>query len=79
MHTNFTFDDLILHHYNELPLEKQEALEASLFFDEHLKDANQSIIAIKQLLDTEIRKPSETSIRLILDYNRQNSSELEAI
>lgn len=79
MITNFTIDDLILYHYNELPGERVEALKASLFFDEHLKEAHASILEIKGLLDSEIRKPSDTSIRLILDYNRQNSNELETI
>ncbi len=79
MITNFTFDDLILYHYNELPFEKVQALEVSLFFDEQLKEAHASILEIKKMLNTEICKPSETSIRLILDYNRQNSNELETI
>lgn len=79
MITNFTFDDLIRYHYNELPADKIEALEVSLFFDEHLKEAHASIIEIKNLLNTEFRKPSETSIRLIMDYNRQKRNELEII
>jgi hypothetical protein len=79
MITNFTFDDLILYNYKELPSEKIEALEASLFFDEQLKEAQASILEIKKLLNSEIRKPSDTSIRLILDYNKQNRNELETI
>ena len=79
MITNFTFDDLILFNYNELPKEKHEALRLHLSFDENLKEMHESIIQTKQLLDTEKRKPSDTSIRLIMDYDRKNRGELEAI
>jgi hypothetical protein len=79
MKKNFTINDLLLFQYNELPQEELEAFEVHLIFDEYLKEMNQSFINIRKLLDTEKTKPSETSIRLIMDYNRQNSIELEAI
>ena len=79
MKTNFTLDDLLLHHYNEMPAEEVQAFELCMQFDEILGEANASLIKVKDLLDTQKAKPSDSSIRLILDYNRQNSNELEAI
>lgn len=79
MKTNFTLDDLLLHHYNEMPAEEVQAFELCLQFDETLGEQNASLIQVKVLLDSQKDTPSDSSIRLILDYNRQNSNELEAI
>lgn len=79
MMTNFTFDDLILYNYNELPKEMHEPLELHLSFDENLRETHQSILQMKAILDTERKKPSDTSIRLIMDYDRKSRGELETI
>lgn len=79
MKRNFTFDDLLLYHYGELPLNEVDALEASLLFDEHLKESNETIKKMMEILDAEKTVPSDTSISIILDHNRQSSGELEAI
>ena len=79
MITNFTFDDLILYTYNELPKEMHESLEIHLSFDSNLREMHESILKMKTLLDIEKAKPSDTSIRLIMDYDRKSSGELEAI
>lgn len=79
MKRKFTLDDLFRYHYNEMPLEEVQAFELSLKFDETLGEAHRSFSAIKELLDEQKANPSDTSIRLIMDYNRQNSNELEAI
>ncbi len=79
MKRNFTLDDLLLYHYNEMPAEEVQAFELCLKFDETLGEENTSLIKVEALLDTQKEVPSDSSIRLILDYNRQNSNELEAI
>tara|TARA_B110000037_G_C16972675_1_gene445707 strand:+ start:93 stop:332 length:240 start_codon:yes stop_codon:yes gene_type:complete len=79
MKRNFTLDDLFLYHYNELAPEEVQAFELSLKFDEFLSEASDSFQTIKSLLDQRKASPSDASIRLIMDYNKQNSNELEAI
>lgn len=79
MKRNFTFNDLLLYHYNELPFEEIEALETCLLFDEYLKENNESIKKIMEILDNEKAVPSDTSIEIILDYNRKSRGELELI
>lgn len=79
MKRHFTLNDLFLYYYNELPEEEVQAFESHLKFDQILQDAYQQLKEIGSLLDSQKAKPSDASIRLILDYNRQNSNELEAI
>ncbi|MCB9256831.1 MAG: hypothetical protein H6579_06860 [Chitinophagales bacterium] len=79
MKANFTYDDLILYHYKELPASEIDALETALCFDENLKEMHNSILEMKKMLNGERKKPSDASIRIILDYNRQSSGELETI
>ncbi|MCD8528963.1 MAG: hypothetical protein LRY27_03130 [Chitinophagales bacterium] len=75
----FTFDDLILYHYNELPADEALALETALSYDANLRAQSNEILQMKALLDTEIKSPSKTSIDLILSYDKKSSGELEAI
>lgn len=79
MKRHFTLNDLFLYYYNELPEDEVQAFESHLKFDSILQEAYHALIETSKLLDTQKAKPSDASIRLILDYNRQNSSELEAI
>ena len=79
MKTNFTFDDLLLYHYGELPADEIDALEASLLFNEHLKESNETIKKMMDILDAEKTTPCNASIQIILDHNRQSSGELETI
>lgn len=75
----FTFDDLILYHYNELPEDEALALEAAMSYDDNLRTQSQEILQMKALLDTEKKSPSRTSIDLILSYDKKSRGELEAI
>lgn len=79
MKRNFTLDDLLFYHYNEMPAKEVQVFEFCLQFDETLGEENASLIKVKDLLDSQKDTPSDSSIRLILDYNRQKSNELEAI
>ena len=79
MKRNFTFDDLLLYHYGELPIEEVDALEACLLFDEHLIESNETIMKMMGILDAEKISPSQASIQIILAHNRKSSGELEAI
>ncbi|HAI56544.1 MAG TPA: hypothetical protein DCM04_01305 [Saprospirales bacterium] len=62
-----------------MPAEEVQAFELYLQFDETLGEEHASLIKVKDLLDSQKDTPSDSSIRLIMDYNRQNSNELEAI
>lgn len=77
MRRKFTLNDLILYKYNELPADQIQAFETQMLFDEHLKEAMQSFTQVTDLLDSLKNKPSDASIRLILDYDRKSSGELE--
>ena len=79
MNRNFTLNDLFLYYYNELPQDEVQAFKLQLQFDSNLQDAYQSLQETARMLNSIKEKPSDASIRLILDYNRKNSSELEAI
>jgi len=79
MKRNFTFDDLLLYHYGELSRDEIEDLETHLLFDEGLIENNENIKQIKAILDLEKSIPSDASIQIILDHNKQSSGELEII
>lgn len=79
MTQNFTFNDLILYYYQELPKEKASALALALEFDVALQEEYKSITAITSLLDSEKRNPSTFSINYILNYSKKSNGELEAI
>ncbi|MCB9227411.1 MAG: hypothetical protein R2836_07125 [Chitinophagales bacterium] len=79
MTQNFTFNDLILYYYNELPKDKTNALQIALEFDATLKEDFKTIQEITSLLDKEKKSPSTFSINYILDYSKKSNGELETI
>lgn len=79
MTQNFTFNDLILYYYNELPKDKTDALQIALEFDDALKEDFKTIQEITSLLDKEKKSPSAFSINYILDYSKKSNGELETI
>ena len=79
MNRNFTLNDLFLYYYDELPQDEAQAFKSQIQFDSNLQDAYHSLQETARMLNSIKEKPSDASIRLILDYNRKNSSELEAI
>jgi len=70
MNKNFTFDDLILLAYNETGDEKPNEIIKAFANNEDFLDEYQSIIEIKQKLDTIQEEPSESIINNILNYSK---------
>lgn len=79
MTQNFTFNDLILYYYKELPQDKAEAIQIALEFDASLKEEYKSIQEITSLLDKEKKSPSAFSVNYILKYSKKSNGELETI
>lgn len=78
MRKNFTLNDLIRYHYNELSSLEAKALESWIFENEDFASENRKIKQAKRFLNYKTSKPSHSSIRLIMDYSRSSSAELEA-
>jgi hypothetical protein len=72
-----TLNKLLQYHYDELSLLERISLEEQLKHDESLKKESDEIELMKSLLDTSFRKPSDSSIRIIMDYNRNKKSQGE--
>ncbi len=76
MKTKFTLDHLFLYHYNELNLSDSLAIEHLIETDKSFNDESIKILQMINFLDSEKKKPSPSSIQIILDYDRKNSNEL---
>lgn len=78
MKKNFTLNDLISYHYNELSSLEAKAIESQIKQNEDFAAESRRIKQAKRRLNYEAATPSKTSIRLIMDYSRSSSEELEA-
>lgn len=72
----FTLKHLYLYHYNELSLKDSLEIEQLIETDASFKEESNKIIEMKTFLNTEIKQPSASSIKIILDYNKTSSGEL---
>lgn len=76
MQRNFTLNDLFLYHYNELNTFETQEIEYLIATDETFRAEYADILAMNDWLDTAFEKPSTTSVRYILEHDKENSSEL---
>ena len=76
MKTKFTLDHLFLYHYNEMNLMDSLAIEHLIEIDETFREESSKILEMMELLDTEKTKPSTSSIKMILDYDKTSSGEM---
>ena len=76
MKTKFTLDHLFLYHYNEMNLMDSLAIEHLIEIDETFREESSKIVTMMELLDTEKTKPSTSSIKMILDYDKTSSGEM---
>jgi len=76
MKTKFTLNHLFLYHYNELNLTDSLAIELLIETNEQFRAESKKIVEMISFLETEKKLPSPSSIHIIMDYDRKNSSEL---
>lgn len=76
MNRKYTLNDLFLYHYNELSPEDHLAMAELIASDSVFEQESNKILAMKQLLNTEIKEPSLSSIQFIMDHDRKSSNEL---
>jgi hypothetical protein len=72
-----TLNHLLKYHYNELSCADRSAVEEMILTNEEFRLESARIIQMKKMLDGEIKKPSSSSIRIIMDYNRNRKSQGE--
>lgn len=77
MTKKITLNHLLQYHYDELSLIDRLAVEQEIESNEQFSSESKSIGSMKHLLNLESGKPSNSSINIILDYNRKSRGELE--
>lgn len=66
-----THDLLVLHAYGETTLEQREYLAGLLANDENLQDELMEIVSTQRELNSRLKSPSATSIRIIMEHSHQ--------
>ena len=69
MKTNSTLDLLLLHAYGETTLEERELLAAELSENEILQEELMEMVQTKRQLNSQMKSPSETSLRIIMEHS----------
>ena len=69
MKTNSTLDLLLLHAYGETTLEERELLAAELSENETLQEELMEMVQTKRQLNSQMKSPSETSLRIIMEHS----------
>lgn len=64
-----TQDLLVLHAYGETTTEQKQQLARELATNESLHQDLMEIIQAKKMLDTKMKSPSETSLRIIMSHS----------
>lgn len=77
MDKNSTLNQLILLAYNELDSFDQACIRAEIDQNEALQEEMDEIIEVKQHLDADMRKPSRSSIDIIMRYSRNTDKTSE--
>lgn len=69
MKQNSTHELLVRHLYGETLPSEREVIARELAMDESLHQELEDLLEVKRRLDGDMRQPSETSLRLILEYS----------
>ena len=64
-----TQDLLVLHAYGETSLEQKEFLATELATGETLQEELMELIRAKRQLNSKMKSPSETSLRIIMEHS----------
>ena len=71
MEQTSTHDLLILHAYGETTLEQREYLATQLAINENLQEELMEIIGTKRQLTAQMKSPSKTSVRIIMEHSHK--------
>ncbi len=66
---NSTSDLLVLHTYGETTLEQKETIAKELAKDETLQEELMEMVRAKRQLNSKMKSPSQTSLRIILEHS----------
>jgi len=72
MKQNFTPEDLILLHYGEKDSFEQAEIKTAIETDAALKENYDDIEEVMHHLDSDMKKPSLSSIKIILNYSQKS-------
>ena len=75
MKQTFTPNDLLLAAYGELPASTAQQVQAHIESNEQVAEEFQTIVDMKEMLDSFTMKPSQTSIDIILEHSRNTAME----
>jgi anti-sigma factor RsiW len=78
MEQTSTLDLLTLHVYGETSLEEREHLAQLLAEDDNLQEQLMELVQTKRELNSFMKKPSDTSLRIIMEHSRK-SEQLQEI
>lgn len=62
---------LVLHAYGETSAEQKQQLARELATNENLHEELMEIVQAKKMLDTKMKSPSDTSLRIIMNYSHK--------
>lgn len=72
MEQTSTQDLLLLHAYGETTLEQREHLARLLAGDENLQNELMEIVSAQRNLNSMMKSPSDTSVRIIMDHSHKS-------
>ncbi len=75
MKQNSTLNNIILHAYNELDSFSAAKIQVEMQNNENLQDEFDAFENVLHHLDADRRKPSKSSIDIILQYSRNTNKE----
>lgn len=78
MEETSTLDLLLLHAYDETTLEEREFMAAELTINESLQEELMEMVQTKRQLNSIMRSPSETSLRIIIEHSYKTEHLQEA-
>jgi hypothetical protein len=76
MSQNVTLDQLILFAYNETELTDTALVADSLYHDPETEEDYESILKIKEVMDSFCCEPDKTTLKKILNYSRKSALEV---
>lgn len=77
MYQTFTDQDLIRFIYQEMSPDEKRRVKEALVADETLADRYRGMRQVHNFLEKGRRIPSDTSVRIIMDYSRSAGRKLE--
>jgi hypothetical protein len=77
MTKKFTSEDLLRYAYEETDSFTEAEIAHSVGQDEALQEELLAIEQVKEHLDADMKRPSASSLKIIMDYSRESNKELQ--